>query len=85
MTSTLGKTVPETAVIVMIGAAKLFIGDLVEEALEVAREWREDTQTTTAGQAPSQRPLRPRHIREALRRLRAQGRTPHPARRITTD
>lgn len=53
------------AVIVVAGIAKVYVGELVEEAAEVAREW---------GDAEPGRPLLPSHYREAHRRLVMAGR-----------
>lgn len=61
----LGK-VPDPYVIAVKGLAKVFVGDVVESALEVQKE-RGDSG-----------PLQPKHLREAYRRLRTAGAVPHP-------
>lgn len=54
------------AMIVVAGIAKVFVGELVEEAREVADEWGDE--------ASPGRPLLPSHYREAQRRLVNSGR-----------
>jgi transcription initiation factor TFIID subunit 11 len=56
----------KTTLIVMAAIAKVYTGELVEVALDVQNE---------RGHGG---PLRPAHVREALRRLRRQGLTPRP-------
>lgn len=55
-------------VIIAAGIAKIFVGELVESAVEVAEEWSQngvDPEWTEGD------PLRPSHLLEAHRRLQA--------------
>ncbi|EGC36608.1 hypothetical protein DICPUDRAFT_12712, partial [Dictyostelium purpureum] len=64
MQSVLSAPVNQTSAIVMGGIAKVFVGEIVELARTIMEEWRENG------------PIRPRHIREAYRRLKESNNIP---------
>merc|ERR1712232_1232994 len=59
------KNAQDAIVVATMGAAKVFVGELTEEALSVMDERNETG------------PIRPRHIREAYRKLKMANRTPY--------
>lgn len=61
-------TLPSSSVVIaMAGIAKVFVGEIVEEALEVQRQSKKSDDTKTT-------PLEPKHLREAHRRITSQSR-----------
>lgn len=72
MNSTLGFSVHHDCGIVMAGAAKLFVGELIETARQVQEQW-----CLARGIQGPYGPLTPDTVREAYRRLKQEGKVPY--------
>lgn len=77
MNAAVGFSVHHDCGIVMAGAAKLFVGELIETARQVQEQW-----STARGIKGPYGPLTPDCVREAYRRLKQTGKVPYapPAR-----
>eukprot|EP01111_Echinosteliopsis_oligospora_P014185 TRINITY_DN5289_c0_g1_i2.p1 TRINITY_DN5289_c0_g1~~TRINITY_DN5289_c0_g1_i2.p1 ORF type:complete len:186 (-),score=33.17 TRINITY_DN5289_c0_g1_i2:24-581(-) len=65
MQTVANSAVSQTMSIVMGGITKVFVGELIETARTVMDEWKENG------------PIKPRHLREAYRRMRSVGLVPY--------
>ena len=60
-----GAPVPQNAVIALAGITKVYVGEIVEAALQAREDLGEEG------------PLQPKHVREAIRRLKKTSRIPN--------
>ena len=69
MHSITGSVPSSNVVIAMAGIAKVFVGEIVEEALEIQRQEKNNPESKSS-------PLEPKHLREAHRRINSQQHCP---------
>lgn len=69
MHTTTGTVPSSNVVIAMAGIAKVFIGEIVEEGLEIQRREKNNSEAKST-------PLEPKHLREAYRRINSRSEYP---------
>ncbi|KAJ9073449.1 transcription initiation factor TFIID subunit 11 [Entomophthora muscae] len=75
LSSILSQQATQNLAMIVAGFSKVFIGEIVEIALDVKKEWEEKARLSEPSEdtpLPTNTPLQPHHLREAYRRYRKQ-------------
>ncbi|KAJ9080895.1 transcription initiation factor TFIID subunit 11 [Entomophthora muscae] len=75
LSSILSQQATQNLAMIVAGFSKVFIGEIVEIALDVKKEWEEKARLSESSEdtpLPTNTPLQPHHLREAYRRYRKQ-------------